>query len=223
MNQFNKPVQVFLLILLLLMHTQTVLADDPGKILVGDFSTGKLDGWGKRVFSGETSYGLVKLDTMRVLKADSQDSASGLIKKITVDLHKYPYLNWRWRIENRLDKADEKQKSGDDYSARIYVIDSGGLFFWATKVLSYVWSDNSQKGTAWPNPYVKNNVQMFAVRSTEDDTSTWYVEKHNVYEDFKRLFGKDVHYIDAVALMTDSDNSNGHAEAFYGDIYFSMD
>ena len=68
MNQFNKPVQVFLLILLLLMHTQTVLADDPGKILVGDFSTGKLDGWGKKVFSGETSYGLVKLDTMRVLK-----------------------------------------------------------------------------------------------------------------------------------------------------------
>lgn len=215
--------QNFILLLLLLTLAQPVHADDPGKVPVGDFSAGKLDGWGKKVFSGETSYGLVFLGNETVLKADSQDSASGLIKKITVDLHKYPYLNWRWRIENRLDKADEKTKPGDDYTARIYVIDSGGLFFWATKVLGYVWSDNSQKGATWPNPYVINNVQMFAIRSAADDTSTWYSEKHNVYEDFKRLFGKDVHYIDAVVLMTDSDNSNGHAEAFYGDIYFSME
>ena len=204
------------------MYGQTVIADEPDKLFAGNFSSGKLDGWEKKVFSGETFYGLIMLDNETVLKADSQDSASGLVKKITVDLHKYPYLNWRWRIENRLEKGDEKQKSGDDYSARIYVIDSGGLFFWITKVLGYVWSDNSPKGASWPNPYVKNNVQMLAIRSIKDDTSTWYSEKHNVYEDFKRLFGKDIHYIDAVALMTDSDNSDGHAEAYYGDIFFSM-
>lgn len=212
----------FILFLILLAYGQAVVADGSDELFAGIFSSGNLDGWKKKIFSGETSYDLVLLGNETVLKAYSQDSASGLVKNITVDLRKYPYLNWRWRIENRLDKADEKQKSGDDYSARIYVIDSGGLFFWATKVLSYVWSDNYEKGASWPNPYVKNNVQMFAIRSTEDNISTWYSEKHNVYEDFKRLFGKDVHYIDAVALMTDSDNSDGHAEAYYGDIFFSM-
>ena len=212
----------FILFLLSLAYGQAVIADDSDELFAGIFSSGKLDGWKKKIFSGETTYDLVLLGNETVLKAYSQNSASGLVKNITVDLRKYPYLNWRWRIENRLDKADEKQKSGDDYTARLYVIDSGGLFFWATKVLSYVWSDNSEKGASWPNPYVKNNVQMFAIRSAEDNISTWYSEKHNVHEDFKRLFGKDVHYIDAVALMTDSDNSDGHAEAYYGDIYFSV-
>ncbi|MBE0437229.1 MAG: DUF3047 domain-containing protein, partial [Methylomicrobium sp.] len=29
--------------------------------------------------------------------------------------------------------------------------------------------------------------------------------------------------IDAVALMTDTDNAGGSADAYYGDIYFSRD
>ena len=204
--------------------TGPVHADGTNRFVVGNFSSGGLDGWGKKIFSGETTYSLVHLGIDTVLKADSNDSASGLVKKITVDLLEYPYLNWRWRIENHLqDKADEKQKSGDDYPARVYVIDSGGLFFWTTKVLSYVWSDNSEKGDSWPNPYVKNNVKMFALRSARDNISTWYNEKQNVHEDFKHLFNKDVRYIDAVAVMTDTDNSNDHATAYFGDIFFSGD
>ncbi len=35
------------------------------------------------------------------------------------------------------------------------------------------------------------------------------------------LFKKEIRYVDAVAIMTDSDNSGGVVLAYYGDIFFS--
>ena len=64
---------------------------------------------------------------------------------------------------------------------------------------------------------------MLAVRSGEDKRSTWYMEKRNVYEDLQKYYGKDIRYIDAVAVMTDTDNSHGHSVSYYGDIYFTSD
>ncbi|MFI3185219.1 MAG: DUF3047 domain-containing protein, partial [Methylococcaceae bacterium] len=45
----------------------------------------------------------------------------------------------------------------------------------------------------------------------------------NVRADLTKLFKEDVHSIDAVALMTDTDNSGGQVSAYYGDIWFSKD
>ena len=64
---------------------------------------------------------------------------------------------------------------------------------------------------------------MLALRSSGDQTSTWYTEKRNILADLKQLFGEDIHTIDAVAIMTDTDNAKGKATAYYGDIYFTKD
>ena len=207
---------------LLALITCSVLAETGDSISVGKFSKGELEDWDEKRFNGKTSYVLVQLDDTIVLKADSRARASGLVKEITVDIRKYPYLTWRWRVSNRLDKMDEKKKSGDDYAARIYIIVSGGLFFWNTKVINYVWSSNLAKGESWPNAFAGNKAQMYAVRSSNDQLDTWYEEKRNVYADFRTLFGSEIRYIHAVALMTDTDNSEGKAVSYYGDITFSQ-
>ena len=62
-----------------------------------------------------------------------------------------------------------------------------------------------------------------ALRSSADATGTWYSERRNVREDFKALHGTDIRYIDAVALMTDTDNGAGRATSYYGDIFFSSE
>ena len=62
-----------------------------------------------------------------VLKAESNSSASGLFKKTSVDLQEYPYLNWSWRIENRLATNSKELKSDDDYGARVYVVIDPGV------------------------------------------------------------------------------------------------
>lgn len=192
-------------------------------ISIGEFSQDHYKNWQSKLFKGETRYQLVKLDNSIVLKAESHQSASGLVKEQRVDLKKTPYLNWQWRIENRLGGINEQLKSGDDYPARIYVVVDGGWAFWKTKAINYVWASNTEKGKIWPNAFAGENAMMVALRSTGDETGTWYREKRNIYADLKQLFGEDIRYIDAVAIMTDTDNAQGKATAYYGDIYFSND
>ncbi len=192
------------------------------KIYVGQFGKEGLTGWEQKSFSGETRYQLVDENGAKVLKAKSSASASGMFKKIRIDLDKTPWLNWSWKIENSLGNVDEQSKAGDDYPARIYVVVDGGFFFWKTKALNYVWSSNQPKGESWPNAYT-GNARMIAIESGDEKRGQWVSERRNVREDLRRQFGEVIRYIDAVAVMTDTDNASGKAVAYYGDLVFSSE
>jgi len=209
---------LFLLILLNFVNAAGAGGDN---LMVGSFSSGTLAGWESKEFKGETRYRLTDLAGETVLKAESNGTASGLVKKQRIDLQKTPFINWHWRIEKRLGALNEQAKTGDDYAARVYVVISGGWAFWRTRAINYVWAQSSPKGKVWPNAFAGDHAMMLALRSSGDETHTWYTEKRNVRDDLKRQFGEDIRYIDAVALMTDTDNSQGRATSFYGDIFFS--
>lgn len=214
---------ILLLSFILTLYPNLVFSENTSTIQISDFSSKKLNQWERKSFSGNTDYQIVLLDNENILKAESHANASGLFKQQRIDLAKTPYLNWRWRVENRLGNIDEQSKSGDDYSARIYVVIDGGWAFWKTKAINYVWASNTAKDTIWPNAFAGSHAMMIALRSTADKTSTWYQEKRNIFLDLKQHFGSDIRYIDAVALMTDTDNAKGNAIAYYADIYFSKD
>jgi len=200
-------------------------------LLVAEFSKGDLSGWKDKSFEGETQYEITMAEgNLQVLKAHSEGSASGLGKEITIDLKQTPFINWSWRIENTLNQFDETTKNGDDYAARLYVVKDGGWRVWKTRALNYVWSSNQKAGTSWNNAFVGDKAKMLAIRGQGHSVKKWYQEKRNVHEDLITLFGdlgsdeanlKAYRYLDAVALMTDTDNSAGTATAFYGDIYFT--
>jgi hypothetical protein len=223
MQTFNKLSVFYMLIFLSVAVPAEVVGE---KLMIGSFSSGSLDNWEAKEFKGQTNYKLVDLAGTRVLKAESAGSASGLFNEQRIDLHKTPVMNWRWHIENRLgNDINEQVKSGDDYAARVYVIASGGAAFWQTKAINYVWSSTSPVGNVWPNPYAyagaTGKMMMIALRSSTDQAGTWYSEKRNILTDLKHQFGEEIRYIDAVAIMTDTDDSHGKATAYYGDIYFS--
>lgn len=191
------------------------------KVMIGHFSAGTLAQWQSKEFKGQTHYQLINLDGTTVLKAESTGSASGLFNEQRIDLRKTPFLNWSWRIENRLGNINEQSKAGDDYAARIYVLVSGGLAFWRTRAINYVWASTSPKGKIWPNAFAGNHAIMIALRSSNDRIGAWYPEKRNILNDLKQQFGEDIDYIDAIAIMTDTDNAQGKITAYYSDIYFS--
>jgi len=176
--------------------------------------------WKTENFSGETSYELVSIDNKQAIKAISNKSASGLVRKMKVDLTQTPYLNWSWKIDSTLNEVDETQKSGDDYAARVYVVISGGIFFWRTRAISYAWASKQPKNSNWPNAFTKS-ATMVAVESGPTLTGQWVTEKRNILEDIEKLLGIDKKQIDAIAIMTDTDNSKQSATAYYGDIYFT--
>lgn len=176
--------------------------------------------WKQERFSGETQYDVVTIDGRPYIKAVSKASASGLVREMDIDLTEAPYMNWSWKIENILSDVDEKKKSGDDYPARVYVVISGGFFFWKTRAISYTWTSKEPKGSVWPNAFT-DNATMVAMQSGDELLGQWVTEKRNVLEDIKNLLGIDATEINAVAIMTDTDNSKQSATAYYGNILFT--
>ncbi len=185
-------------------------------------SNGDLAGWESKSFSGETSYTAIEHNGQRCVKAVAQGTASGMFREMEVDLTKTPYLNWRWRIDNIYNNDGEQTRAGDDYPARIYVVKSGGVVFWKTLAVNYVWSSHQPVNTRWFNAY-SDNAHMIAVRSGQAETRQWLVEKRNVRDDFRQAYGKDITNIHAVAFMSDADNTGLSASACYGDIFFSSE
>lgn len=226
LKKLKAPGGLFCLILpLLLAPIQTHAGQKilPTTIEVGRFSANNLDGWKEKKFVGQTHYRLVKQGDRTVLHAEAEASASGLFKEVKVNLITHPYINWQWRVEKGHPPLAERTKNGDDYAARIYIIAKGGLAFWKTKAINYVWSSTEKKGAIWPNAFAGKNAMLIAIRSPEDQKNIWYQEKRNVYEDLKNIFGEEIKKIDAVAIMTDSDNSKGSVSASYGDISFTAE
>lgn len=207
-----------LLLLFAGMHFSQAIADN--KVIVANFSQNDLQNWKPHSFQGNTNYSLIKKDQLVVLKAVSQNAASGLVKKQQIDLKKTPFLNWQWKVESALYRLSETFKDDDDFAARIYVVVDGGVFFWNTLALNYVWSSGQEKNSRWGNPFSVNS-KMISVESGDQFKNQWRAEKRNVLEDLRQSFERDFRFIDAIAIMTDTDNSGQSATAYYGDIYFS--
>ncbi|MFB3884082.1 MAG: DUF3047 domain-containing protein [Thermodesulfobacteriota bacterium] len=185
-----------------------------------------------------TVYTLVKDGDTVVIKAEAEASASGLTREIRIDPKEYPVVQWRWKVNNILKKGDVTRKEGDDYPARIYITfeyDASKLRFFekikyeAARLLygqypplgaiNYIWESRAPKGTMVPNPYT-DRVMMIVVESGDEKLNQWVNEERNVYEDYKKAFGKEPPAISGVAIMTDTDNTGENAIAYYGDVFF---
>ncbi len=181
-----------------------------------------LDGWQEKSFEGNTLYSPMRGNEGGV-RAESTGTASGLFLEREINIAEYPVLHWSWKIEEGLDAHDERVKAGDDYAARVYVVVSGGLFFWKTIAINYVWSSNPKSEQSWPNAYAGDNAKMLALRGSDDQQGIWYVETRNLRRDFKELFGKDIDVIDGVAIMSDTDDTGGRVVAEYGEIFLAKE
>jgi hypothetical protein len=182
------------------------------EIPIGRFSASDLSGWSDKAFKGKTSYTLED----GALKAHSVKGASGKIRKISIDTRKYPKLSWSWRIDHVLKREDIKLKSGDDFAARVYVV-FPRTFFWRMRAINYVWAAKMPKGSEAPSPYTSNSV-IVALESSDDKVGNWVFEERNIYEDYKRIFGEEPPLLGGVAIMTDTDDTQDEATAWYGDI-----
>ncbi|MGD9923132.1 MAG: DUF3047 domain-containing protein [Pseudorhodoplanes sp.] len=191
-------------------------------VAISRFSNSSLRDWESRSFKGKTSYSFAADPEIKstVLKAVADGSASGRFRKIKVDLNKTPFLNWSWKVTNIFPGIDEQTKAGDDFPARIYVVVERGILGVSSLSLNYVWASQHSAGSLWPSPYT-GQVKLLAIDSGSEALSSWVRHKRDLRVDMKKAFGENIIEIDAVALMTDTDDHGGHAETYYGEIWFS--
>jgi len=210
--------RIILQTMLLIAVTVTCRAEERQ---VSRFGAEGLAGWKSKTFAGLTDYTLVKENGRTVVKAYSKAAASGLIKEVKLDPHRFRYLKWSWKVAGIIPNGDERTKAGDDYAARVYVV-FPGRFFWQTRAINYIWANRLAKGASLPNAYT-GNARMVAVESGPDRVGQWISEERDILADYRRLFGEEPRQIGAIAIMTDTDNTGAEATAWYGDIVISTD
>ena len=186
-------------------------------ILIDDFTQGPRAAWKPKEFEGRTLYSPATEDNIPCLKASADGTASGLFYEIKYDPGRYPILTWKWKVDDIVDKGDATTKAGDDYAARIYVV-FHSIFFWNTKALNYVWANRLPRGEAIANSFT-SNAMMVAVESGRDNAGKWVEHRRNIHEDFIKYFGSPPSDVEAIAIMTDTDNTGSRASACYGPIY----
>ena len=186
-----------------------------------------------------TQYTLVSDEGAVVLRAQADASMASLVHPLKVDPKKLPFISWRWRISNLLNKADIGTKAGDDFPARVYVLfdyDIGKLslpqrlkIFLARKLygievpaaaLCYVWDGKAPVGTSVWSPYT-DRVRVLVVESGSANVGRWRGAQRDLVADFRAAFGEDPPVISGVAVASDTDNTGESVTAMFGDVKFS--
>ena len=168
----------------------------------------------------KTVYSIGSNENGSFLKAVADNAASGLGKKIKIDLNKTPFINITWKIEKDLPGLDENNKKEHDFAARVFVIKKTGATPLSNRAINYVYSSNSVIGFNSPSPYTKKSIDN-VLASTKENFNEWITVKANVKKDFKRFHDLDVNNLDGLAIMVDTDNSKKKAISYFQNIYFS--
>jgi len=168
----------------------------------------------------KTKYTLGNNENGKYIKAEANNSASGLGKELKINLKKTPFLNITWKVEKDLTGIVENSKKGHDYAARVFVVKKTGATPLSNRAMNYVFSSNNDINTYHPSPFTKKSID-YVLSTTKEDLNEWVTVKVNVRDHFKKFHDLDLDDINGIAIMSDTDNSKLNAIAYYQNIYFS--
>jgi hypothetical protein len=185
-----------------------------------------------------TDYALVDADGVVVLHANAVGAASGLAQFTIFDIRSAPIVAWRWKVSALIEGADNRVAAKEDSPVRLLFAFDGdrsrlpfverAVFYLTEKLsgralpyalLQYVWAGRIPVGTVIEHPYTRR-VRMLVVASGPGGVGKWQSLSRNLHDDFRHAFGEEPGDLVGVGVLTDTDNTGGSVEAWYGDIRF---
>jgi hypothetical protein len=166
------------------------------------------------------------------VKAQSSNSASGMVWQGEFNVYEHPMIRWRWKVSNVYIKGNALEKAGDDYPMRIYVMFKYDprdphvkrkFKFGLAKFLygeyppytslNYIWANREHQQRFIPNPFARENM-MIPLRSGPGLAGQWLEEERNILADYRKAFGEDPPAKAGLAFMNDSDNTGESSESW---------
>ena len=192
--------------------------------------------WTIHAGKARTRYEVVALDGERVVRADADSSASGLMADLSVDPSTMPILTFRWRTEALVSGADSTQAHASDSPVRVMLAFDGDksslpvkdrLTFERVRLLSgrempyatlvYIWENRLDVGTVQPNLHT-GRIRKLVASSGPGGVGQWQVFRRDIVADYQRAFGELPGRLVGVGIMSDTDNTKQRVRAYYGDI-----
>ena len=143
-------------------------------------------------------------------------------------------LAFSWKVDGLPPGADLKDAQNEDSPVRIVLAFDGDRsrltprahrLSELTRLLTgeplpyaslvYVWSNTEPLGTIVVNPRT-DRIRKLVVESGPEQLGRWRDHERDVHADFLKAFGEPPGPLRAVALMTDTDNTQSQLKAWYG-------
>jgi hypothetical protein len=212
-------IKVLLLVVFVSFAAVGLYASAKNSLFMVDLGIDWTAGWSeKKLGVKPTRYISIDENGRKVILGWSHDSASALYLPMRLPLSDDMNLSWCWKVTRALpENPMERQKSGDDYAARVLVSFSPDLFGKESRTLCYVWASTEAVGSFYESPYSKN-VATIVVQSGTKRLGEWVMEKRNIVDDYRRAFGARPHAVFALAVIVDSDNTNSRATGWFSDV-----
>jgi hypothetical protein len=205
------------LLLYALIIPAILTADNENIIRLGDFSncikSGIPCGWEK--FKEIKGVSLQHDSVYYFVTIKSANDVEGIDKRMRFNVNEYSLLKWHWRVHALPVGAREDVKKKNDSAAGIYIAFKGIYPF--NHVIKYVWSAQMPVGMIFPSPN-HGKTMIFIIRSGSAGLNEWVSEKRDIRNDYITAFGSSPPLAEAIAIQTDSDNTQSTANADYADI-----
>jgi hypothetical protein len=222
----KKKGVIFLGCLLVLAGPILSLKAQDGVLWVERFVQGVMkknipEGWYLEEKAGTPEVKIEKTGRNFVLRLLSDNSSFGLKKEIDFDIKEYPYLNWQWKVSRLPEKGDFSRKETDDQAAQVYILFPRFPATLNTELVGYLWESNGKNKDREGVSPAWTKSKVIVLQAGSEKLNQWITEKRNVYEDYKRLFGKEPPRVGGLVLYINSQHTRTKAETAFGPIYFS--
>ena len=183
-----------------------------------------------------TQYSVVRLSNRRTLMASAASSASMLRKDLRIEPEQLNALNFSWQIQKLIEGADMAHRDYDDSPVRLVLAFDGDRSQFSPKnamlselthaltgqpmpyaTLMYVWCNQRPVNSVIQNPRT-DRIRKIVVESGAGRLNQWTSYERNIRADYEKAYGEAPGALIGIGIMTDSDNTRSHAQAWYGPI-----
>ena len=184
-----------------------------------------------------TAFKLDKRGQRSALLADAQSSASMLRQRLNIPAAQLGRLRFDWQVESLMSQADMSVRERGDSPVRLILAFDGDRSRFSAKnamlseltraltgedmpyaTLMYVWSNHHPVDSVIVNPRT-DRVRKWVLESGPQHLKQWRHYQRDIRADFEKAFGEPPGNLMALAIMTDSDNTQSQVRAWYGDIW----
>jgi Protein of unknown function (DUF3047) len=197
------------------------------------------EAWTHKPFPGKrpTRYQVTEVEGRPVVRADADSAVSLFRRTLRVEADQLGSIEFAWRVQALLDKADLTQRGVEDAPVRLLLAFEGdrSRFTARNRMLSelsqtmtgeplpyatlmYVWDNQAQVGTVIPASSGTDRIRKLVLDSGPALTKTWRTHVRDIAADYRLVFGEEPGALVAVAFMTDSDNTRARTQAWYGPV-----
>ena len=202
------------------------------------FSASDKLGWEPMVLPGKlrTEFRQTRHDGRSSLEARAQGAASMLRQRLRIEPGQLGQIRFQWQVAQLLEGADMTVRELEDSPARVVLAFDGDRRQFSPRnamlneltrsltgeempyaMLMYVWSNTLPVDTVIVNPRT-DRIRKIVVESGPARLKQWLTYQRDARADFERAFGEPPGVLQGLAIMTDSDNTRGFAQAWYGEI-----